>query len=190
MEATFFKFLDEYEVVLRNFRNDAFSVLEKATESVIRCFHQGGKLILVGNGGSAADCQHIAGEMVGRYRRNRIPLPAISLTVDPSVITCIGNDYDYESIFSRQLEAAGKENDILWAFSTSGSSPNILKAAQTARNMNIRVIAFTGIAESSLERLSDICLCAATKSTNHSQEIHQLAYHLICEYVDNEFTDK
>lgn len=189
MESRFIDFMNEYETVLDKFKNSSFDTLKNITQCLLDCFNMGGKLILIGNGGSAADCQHISGEMVGRYRKNRIPLPAITLTTDTSVMTCIGNDYDYETVFSRQIEAIGNEHDILWAFSTSGSSPNILKAVKTAKKQNIKIIGFTGICNSELEELSDICLCVNTKRTNHAQEIHQLAYHFICEEVDNEFSD-
>ena len=131
-----------------------------------------------------ADCQHIAGEFVGKYRKVRKPLPAIALSTDSALTTCIGNDFSFNDIFSRQIEALGNAKDILWAFSTSGQSPNILSAAKSAKKIGMKVVAFTGKSNSSLESLADICLCANSDKTNHSQEVHELAYHIICEIID------
>src|SRR3989339_1553642 len=158
--------------------------IQKAAEQVINCFHQGGKILLCGNGGSAADCQHIAGEFLGRFRKNRQPLPAVALNTDTSVITCIANDYSFEEIFSRPVEALGQKGDILWAFSTSGSSPNIIKAAEKAKDKGMKILAFTGKANSKLESMADVCICASLDLTCIAQEMHQIAYHLICEMVD------
>ncbi len=177
--------VNEHEVVVRHFKEHGSPILKEIVESIMNCFRQGGKLLLAGNGGSASDCQHIAGEFVGRYRRNRKALPAISLATDTAVLTCIGNDYDYNSIFSRQVRAIGKSRDVLWVFSTSGSSKNILEAVIAAKEKDITVIAFTGKPKSTLESNADICLCANTDKTNHAQEVHQLAYHIICEIIDD-----
>lgn len=149
---------------------------------------EGGTLYLCGNGGSAADAQHIAGEFVGRFRTERRALPAVALSTDTSVLTCIANDYDYESIFARQVEALVREGDVLWAFSTSGTSANVLKAAEAARCKGARIIAFTGRSGSPLENLADLCLCADARATARSQEIHQLAYHIVCDLVERSFT--
>jgi len=184
----FLKSLNLHESTLKEFKETAFPIIEMIVENILRCFKQNGKILLIGNGGSSADCQHIAGEFIGRYRNERIPLPAISLVTDNSIITCIGNDYDFKSIFSRQIQALGNEYDILWAFSTSGSSVNIIEAVKTAKNKNITIISFTGKANNQLEKISDICLCSNTEFTNHAQEIHQLSYHIICEYLDKEFS--
>ncbi|MDX1618581.1 MAG: SIS domain-containing protein, partial [Balneolaceae bacterium] len=129
--------------------------------------------------------QHIAGELVGRFEKERPPLPAISLASDTSVMTCIANDYEYESLFARQVEALARPGDLLWALSTSGESPNILRAAEWAKENGITVISFTGCNESTLENISDHCLCVGTRNTARVQEIHQLAYHIICRYLDN-----
>ncbi|MDD5458223.1 MAG: SIS domain-containing protein [Phycisphaerae bacterium] len=158
--------------------------IQKAAELVISCFQQGGKVLLCGNGGSAADSQHIAGEFVGRFRKNRQPLPAVALCADTAVITCIANDYSFDEIFSRPVEALGKKGDILWAFSTSGSSANVLKAAEKAKEKNIKILAFTGKANSKLEAMADVCICASAELTCIAQEMHQIVYHLICEMID------
>jgi len=119
--------------------------------------------------------------------RERKGLAAIALTTDTSVMTSISNDYGYENVFARQLEALVKKGDILWAISTSGSSANVVAAAEMAKKKGACVLAFTGQAQSKLERIADICFCAADKSTARSQEIHQIAYHIICELVEQNF---
>ena len=131
--------------------------------------------------------QQIAGEFVGRFREERNPLPAVAFSTDTSVITCIGNDYNFEDIFVRQAEALMKKEDVLWVLSISGSSGNVIKAAKKAKEKNAKVIAFTGKADSKLERMSDVCLCAVNPYTSTSQEVHMLAYHIICDLIDFEF---
>lgn len=158
-------------------------------EMVTEVLQQDGTVYLCGNGGSAADAQHIAGELVGRFCRERRALPAVAFSTDSSVLTCIANDYAYEKVFARQAEALVRKGDILWAFSTSGTSANVVAAAQVAREKGARVIVFTGRADSELERIADICFCAEDESTARSQEIHQLAYHIICDLVERNFAD-
>ena len=158
--------------------------IAKLTASV---FKGGGCVYLCGNGGSAADCQHIAGELVGRFRKERKALPAIAFTTDTSVITCLGNDYDFSHIFLRQVEAMMTDKDILWAFSTSGTSDNIIKAVDYAKKIGAKIVSFTGIKDSPLEKMSDLCLCTDTKNTSASQEVHQLAYHIICRLIEEQF---
>jgi D-sedoheptulose 7-phosphate isomerase len=147
-------------------------------------FKGGNRLYLCGNGGSAADAQHIAGEFVGRFRKERKALPAVALTTDTSVLTCIGNDYTFSDVFARQVEAMVKPADILWAFSTSGNSPNVVAAAQLAKTRGAKILAFTGKVNSRLEDIADVCLCVPSPTTSGAQEIHQLAYHIICDIVE------
>jgi D-sedoheptulose 7-phosphate isomerase len=156
---------------------------------VVQCFRAGGTVYLCGNGGSAADAQHIAGEFVGRFRAERRALPAVALSTDTSILTCIANDYDYERVFARQVEALVRPGDLLWAFSTSGTSPNVIQAAEAARRRGARVLAFTGRANSKLEKRADLCLCAEAALTARSQEMHQLAYHIICDLVERSFQE-
>ena len=158
-----------------------------AAEAITKALKQNGRIYICGNGGSAADAQHIAGEFVGRFRRERKALPAVALSTDTSVLTCIANDYDYEKVFARQVEGLVRKGDILWAFSTSGSSANILAAVELAKQIGATVLAFTGRANSKLEEMADICFCADNESTARSQEIHQLAYHIICDLVEQNF---
>lgn len=161
-----------------------------AGEAIIKALKKGATIYLCGNGGSAADAQHIASELVNRFESNRRALPAVALTTDSSVITSIANDSDYEAVFAKQAEALVRKGDVFWAISTSGISPSVLAAARTARRKGALVLAFTGRKNSPLERLADICLCADNKTTARSQEVHQLAYHIICKLVEQGFAKK
>jgi len=161
-----------------------------AAQLITDSLNKSGTVYLCGNGGSAADAQHIAGEFLGRFKRERSAIPAVALSTDTSVITCIANDYDYQSIFSRQLQGLAKPNDLLWAISTSGNSENVVKAAQLVKSKNAFVLAFTGKPDSKLQQIADVCLCADTPDTASCQEIHQLAYHIICDLVEENFADK
>jgi D-sedoheptulose 7-phosphate isomerase len=155
--------------------------------AITKAIKKGAKVYICGNGGSAADAQHIAAELVNRFEANRRVLPAIALTTDSSVMTSIANDFCYEKIFARQAEALVEKDDIFWALSTSGSSPNILAAVKVAAKKGAVVIAFTGKKNSRVERLSDMCFCADSESAARSQEMHQLAYHIICKLVEQSF---
>ena len=164
-------------------------IISAVAEAIIKVLEHNGTIYLCGNGGSAADAQHIAGELVGRFRRERKALAAVALSTDTSILTSIANDYSFEKVFARQVEALVQEGDILWAFSTSGTSPSVTSAARLAKEKNSQVIAFTGRKNSELERISDICFCADNESTARSQEMHQLAYHIICDIVEYNFTE-
>ena len=179
--------LEAHKKALAEFEASAGEVVERIAEMIIESVRQNGCVYLCGNGGSAADCQHIAGEFVGRFRKERSPLPAVAFSTDTSVITCIGNDYSFDEIFTRQVEALVKPNDILWAFSTSGESHNVVAGAESAKQKGAKVIAFTGRADSKLEKISDLCLCPNTHHTSTAQEIHQLAYHTICDIIDRTY---
>jgi len=143
-----------------------------------------GKLILVGNGGSAADAQHIAAEFTGRFRIERNPLPAIALTTDTSALTAIGNDYGFDAIFSRQLHALGNAGDVLLAISTSGNSPNILNAVKSARKLHIQSIGLTGMGGGRLKDMCDRVISIPSSNTARIQEAHILIGHIFCELVD------
>jgi len=166
------------------------NTIAKAAEAIIAALKNGGTIYLCGNGGSAADAQHVASELVNRFELSRKALPAMAFTTDSSIITSVANDDSYNATFARQAEAFVKKGDILWALSTSGSSPNVLAAVEAAKRKGAAVLAFTGRKESKLERLADICLCAKNESTARSQELHQLAYHIICGLVDRAFSAK
>jgi D-sedoheptulose 7-phosphate isomerase len=144
----------------------------------------GGKVLLCGNGGSAADATHIAAELVGRFYVDRGPLPALSLSDNTSALTCISNDYDFGEVFARQVRAHGREGDVLIAYSTSGSSPNVLAAVAAARELRMQVIGFTGEGGGDLVAASDLCLRAPSGDTPRIQEAHMVVGHTLCELVE------
>lgn len=181
--------IETHKKMIAELESAGTGTITAAAEAIIKSLKQGGVVYICGNGGSAADAQHIAAELVGRFARERRALPAIALTTDTSVLTSISNDYGYENVFARQVEALLKKEDILWAISTSGSSPNVVAAAELAKKKDACVLAFTGQPESKLEPIADICFCAADKSTARSQEIHQIAYHIICDIVEQNFCE-
>jgi D-sedoheptulose 7-phosphate isomerase len=180
--------IETHKTMIAQLQASGLETITAAAEAIIRALKKNGTVYICGNGGSAADAQHIAGELVGRFECNRRALSAVALTTDSSVITSIANDDSYEAVFARQAEALVQKGDVFWAISTSGSSPNVLAAVRVARRRGALVLAFTGRKNNSLERLADICLCADNKSTARSQEIHQLAYHIICKLVEQSFT--
>ncbi len=160
------------------------ATLADAAELLIDCLRSGHKVLLAGNGGSAADAQHIAAEFVGRFRRERPGLAAIALTTDTSNLTAIGNDYGFDAVFRRQVEALGSAGDVLWCFSTSGNSANVLVAVEAARERGMKVIGFAGGDGGKLVGACDVALVVPEKLTARSQEGHQLAYHILCDLVE------
>ena len=177
---------------LQNVSNN-FKLLESqsdnikiATNTMIKALNSKNKIIYCGNGGSAADSQHLSAELMGRYKLDRKPLPAISLTVDTSAITAIGNDYGFEYIFSRQLEGIGNKGDILYATSTSGESKNVIKAIEKAKEIGIKVICVTGKDNNKMSKISDITIHAQSNETNHIQEMHIAIGQLICGIIEEE----
>jgi len=182
--------IEEHKKKVAALEQDRLEVISKAAELIINSLQNGGRIYICGNGGSAADAQHIAAELLGRFKCDRRPLPAVALTTDTSVITSVSNDYGYGSVFAREVEALVGKGDVLWAISTSGESENILKAAELAREKGASILAFTGKTESKLQQIAEICLCAESKSTARSQEIHQLSYHIICELVEESISKK
>ncbi len=180
--------IQTHKKMVAEFEADGLETIAAATDTITKVLKQGGRVYVCGNGGSAADAQHIASELVGRFEHERKGLPAVALTTDTSVITSISNDYGFENVFAKQVEALVKEGDILWAISTSGASANVIAAAELGKKKGACVLAFTGKSNSKLEQIADICVCANEKSTARSQEIHQLAYHIICGLVERCFT--
>jgi|TARA_B110000967_G_scaffold196516_1_gene227177 D-sedoheptulose 7-phosphate isomerase len=181
------KITDYLDVVSSNFtllKNQSENI-QKASNKAIDTLKNGNKIIFCGNGGSAADAQHLAAELMGRYKVDRNPLPAISLTVDTSAITAIGNDYGYENIFSRQLKGIGVKGDMLIAISTSGASKNVIKAIYEALDMGIYVVSLTGINDSEMKRISHLTIQSQSDETNHIQEMHIAIGHLICGLVES-----
>lgn len=161
--------------------------IAKAVDLIVTAFSNGNKMLICGNGGSAADAQHFAAEFTGRYEMERTPLPAIALTTDTSALTAIGNDYGFDVVFSKQVEALGKAGDILYAISTSGNSVNVLKAMEVAQSKGMHIIIMVGrdggkMAEMLAER--DVNLCVPVQRTARIQEVHLLTLHTICDAVD------
>ncbi len=155
-----------------------------AGREMIACFERGGKILVCGNGGSAAEAQHFAAEIVNKLAVYRRALPALSLATDTATLTSIGNDLDFESIFSRQVEALGSEGDILWALSTSGRSANIIKACTTAKSINMKILCFTGQPGSPLEAMADRALVVPDDNTARVQEAHLCYGHLLCLQIE------
>lgn len=155
-----------------------------ASEWVTNSFKEGGKVLLVGNGGSAADAQHIAAEFIGRFERERRAWPAIALTTDTSILTALSNDYSVETIFSRQIEALGKPGDVLIAFTTSGNSPNVIEGVRKANELGLRTIGFTGEAGGKLAEVCHLTLKVPSRRTCRIQEAHITLCHALCEVVE------
>lgn len=158
--------------------------IDSAAEVTIHALNNGGKVLLAGNGGSAADAQHIAGELVSRFLFDRPGLPAIALTTDTSILTAIGNDYGYERLFARQIQALGRQGDVFIAYSTSGSSPNILAALDEARSRGIITIGLTGNRQSPMRDRCDILLDVPSSETPKIQEGHLVIGHILCGLVE------
>ncbi|MBI5598317.1 MAG: D-sedoheptulose 7-phosphate isomerase [Deltaproteobacteria bacterium] len=186
----------EDELVLRSFKESLrlkeqffskknVSAIVEAAGWIAESFKSGGKLMIIGNGGSAADAQHVAAEFVNRFEIERPPLPAVALTTDSSVITSVGNDYDFSLVFSKQVKALGRAGDVLLAISTSGESKNVIKAVETAKKTGIKTIALTGKDGGELAKKGDLVMNVASKSTPRVQEVHITVCHIICELVDH-----
>ncbi len=160
--------------------------LVKAVDCCVNALKSGGKLMFVGNGGSAAEAQHFSAEMVGRFLEERKPLPSIALTTDTSAVTAIGNDYGYEHVFSRQVQALGRKGDVLIAMSTSGRSQNIVMAMQAARSAGISTIGLTGMHPRDMGELADVSLKVPSSHTPQIQEGHLVLGHLLCGMVEKQ----
>ena len=161
------------------------AAIDVISQSLVGCFRNGNKVMLCGNGGSAADSQHMVAEFVNRFQMDRAALPAIALTVNTSILTAIGNDSSFDFTFSRQVEALGKPGDILAAISTSGASTNILKALDVARERGVRTIGFTGEkGRQSMAPKCDLCLVVPSADTPRVQEVHEFVWHVICGMVE------
>lgn len=186
IKSTILGQMAETQAVLAAMAADAKLVqtLETVAELCVKALGQRGKLLFMGNGGSAADSQHLAGEMVSRFAYDRPGLAAVALTVDTSVLTAIGNDYGYELLFSRQVEALGQPGDVLFGFSTSGKSPNILKALRTARAMGLVTVGMTGNRGEAITQLVDHCVEIPSACTPNIQEGHIVVGHIICGLIE------
>ena len=177
---------------LRTMSEDAalHAAMARVARACIEALRKGNKILFAGNGGSAADAQHLAGELLSRFHYDRPGLPAFSLSTDTSVLTAIGNDYGYEQLFSRQIEAVGYEGDVFFAISTSGRSPNILKALRVARDKGLITVGLTGRGGGELPGLCDHCLNTPSDSTPRIQEGHIAMGHTICLLIERQLFPK
>ena len=174
-------------IKVANSLHNLTNAVATSAQLCIDCLKNGGKILLFGNGGSAADAQHIAAELVGRYKATRKGLPAIALTTDTSALTAIGNDYGYDYVFNRQVEALANKGDVVIGISTSGSSANVISALKLASELNCKTIGFSGQDGGILKDICDINLIAPSEDTPRIQEIHIIIGHTICHLIDQEF---
>ena len=192
---------------MSNYENDILNIFEKsatvineskssikeinsAVNMIIKTIEKGKKIVIFGNGGSAAAAQHMAAEFVGRYFIERDSLPAIALTTDTSALTGIGNDYGFEKVFARQCDALVNNGDLVIAISTSGKSPNIIEGIKTSKNKNAKIILLTGKNNNKLKHLTDITIRVPSNETPRIQESHRIIIHIICEFVEKHFLKK
>ena len=192
---------------MTNYENDILNIFEKsarvineskasikeinsAVNVIVKTIEKGKKIVIFGNGGSAADAQHMAAEFVGRYLIERDSLPAIALTTDTSVLTGIGNDYGFEKVFARQCDALVNNGDLVIAISTSGKSPNIIEGIKTSKNKNAKIILLTGKNNNKLKHLTDITIRVPSNETPRIQESHRIIIHIICEFVEKHFLNE
>ncbi|MCD6173814.1 MAG: D-sedoheptulose 7-phosphate isomerase [Sulfurimonas sp.] len=176
-----------YETKQAIYKNEELlNKIEEVSRKCVELYKGNNKTILAGNGGSAADAQHIAAELVGRYGFDRPSLPSLALTTDTSAITAIGNDYGYDQVFSRQLEGMGQDGDIFIGISTSGNSVNIIKAFESAKKKNIMTVALVGRDGGEMAKIADIALIVPSDSTPRIQESHILIGHIICDIIEKE----
>ena len=192
---------------MSNYENDILNIFEKsatvineskasikeinsAVNMIIKTIEKGKKIVIFGNGGSAADAQHMAAEFVGRYLIERDSLPASALTTDTSALTGIGNDYGFEKVFARQCDALVNNGDLVIAISTSGKSPNIIEGIKTSKNKNAKIILLTGKNNNKLKHLTDITIRVPSNETPRIQESHRIIIHIICEFVEKHFLKK
>ncbi len=180
------RIIDEHQKALDLVKNQNEKIKEIA-DIIIDTLNKGKKLLIMGNGGSAADSQHFAAEIVGRFQKNRKALPAIALSTDTSILTAVGNDYGYDKVFSRQVEALGEEGDAVICFSTSGNSTNVIEAADAASAAGCRTIGFLGRDGGLLKDKCDVSITVEIETTARVQEMHLMIYHIICELVEKDY---
>lgn len=190
MERIIYSGLEDSIRVKRDFIENNVANIIYLAKKIAEAFTKDNKLLLCGNGGSAADAQHIAAEFVNRFIIERTPLPAIAITTDISIITSISNDYSFDQVFSKQIKALGKTGDILLAISTSGNSENVIRAARTAHDMGIYTAALTGKGGGRLAKIVDVPMIVKSNDTPRIQEAHIMAGHMICQLVDHILFEK
>ena len=181
--------VEESTAVVRRMLDTQADVIASAAERLGEVLKRGGTIYLCGNGGSAADAQHIAAEFVGRFLRERRPLPSVALSVNTSILTAIGNDYGFEQVFARQVRAFVTANDAVCGISTSGKSPNVLEALKAAKLVGATAIGWTGEPGEPLGGLCDVCLKVPTAATPRIQEAHIVAWHVVCDLIEREYAE-
>ncbi len=172
--------------IVEEFFKDTIEDIKKAVFHMIDTVKKGNKIIVAGNGGSTSDALHMVTELIGKFYIERDPIPAIALSANPSILTEIGNDYDFQYVFSRQLEALGNKRDLFIAISTSGNSKNIIKALEVARRKGIYTIGLSGKTGGKMRELVDICFCVPSFDTPRIQEVHIMIIHILCEFLEQE----
>jgi len=177
--------LEDHARVVAAIQRTLLPEIQDAARRLVACFRAGGKLLAMGNGGSAADAQHLVAELVGRYRRERRPIPAIALTVDPSITTAVSNDYGFDEVFARQVRAHARAGDVVLGISTSGNSENVVRGLRAARELGATTLALTGATGGRLRELADCALLVPSTETPRIQEGHVTIIHLLCDLVDD-----
>ena len=184
MKETIRAEIESHIKIAQEFMQSQTETIEKIAQVMIEALRGGGKILLCGNGGSAADSQHFAAEMVGRFKINRPAIPAVALSTDTSVLTCVANDFSFEEIFSRQVEALAAPGDVCVGISTSGSSPNVLAAIKVAKEKGLKTVGFTKTGGEKLMEMCDVTLLVPADTTDRIQEYHELAIHIICGLIE------
>ena len=179
--------IEEHESAVINVKKSCIPVIEKMAKICRQAIKNGNKILLCGNGGSAADSQHIAAEFVGRFLKERRGLPAIAFTTDTSILTAVANDYGYDDVFRRQVEALGQKGDVFIGISTSGNSVNVVKAFEQAKKQGLTIFAFTGAKESKMSAIADVTLRVPSPVTARVQECHIMVGHILCACVDEDY---
>ena len=188
MKSIIKKEFNDHINVSENTMDFVIDAVEDAAKSCIKCLKKGGKILIAGNGGSAADAQHIAAELVGRYKNQRKGLSAIALTTDTSALTSIANDFGYDNVFERQVEALARDGDVLIGISTGGTSSNIINAIEVANSLGCHTIGFSGRDGGKFNELCDLNIIVNSDITARIQEMHILIGHIICQIIDLEFS--
>jgi len=186
MKDRIVRIFDEHARLQREFLKHSTDVVTQVAEAILHAFQKGRTVFFFGNGGSAADAQHLAAEFVNRFRLERRALPALALTTDTSVLTCIANDYHFDRVFARQIEAFGRPDDVAVGISTSGESPNVIAGIRQARQQGLVTIGFSGGEGGTLLREADQCIVVPSRATARIQELHIIAGHAICDVVEQE----
>ena len=186
IERDFGKYIKEHSIAVSKLYK-CIPDIYNAIELINHCYESKGKVLFFGNGGSAADSQHLAAELVGRYKKNRKAISAIALTTDSSIITAVANDMHFNKIFQRQVEGLANSNDILFAISTSGESINVINAVKAGKKIGCKVVSLTGAKKSLLAKISDVSIKAPSYDVNHIQELHTLIGHFICEIIEKNY---